>query len=177
MDKLKDFIDKNRDAFDNDMLPEGHLERFIPKLPHSKRSKQIRLYSLVGAIAAAVAMLVLVLDIPTDSGWNNPAEIAVSETDDHELKELRLYYNMQMNSVLSQMETLYKTNNTPGTAELIKETKRVLADNYMFEETVLPTLPSSNIGLYAMTQHYNTSLESLSFMLRQMQNVTNRLKD
>ena len=34
MDKLKNFIDANRDAFEEDeMLPEGHFERFEQKLP------------------------------------------------------------------------------------------------------------------------------------------------
>lgn len=177
MDKLKDFIDKNREAFDDGILPDGHLERFVPKLPPSKRRRLIRLYSFVAAIVAAVVILVLVLNITTDTGLSISEEVAANEADEDEVEELRFYYNMQINSVLSQMQALYKANNTPGADELIKETKRVLADNYMFEETVLPTLPSSNIGLYAMTQHYNTSLGSLLFMLRQMQNVIDEQKD
>ena len=28
MDKLKNFIDTNREAFEDDLLPEGHFERF-----------------------------------------------------------------------------------------------------------------------------------------------------
>ena len=66
-----------------------------------------------------------------------------------EIEELRLYYNMQMSDIISQMQAMYKLQQTPGAEELLKETKRVLTDNYMFEETVLPTLPCSNAGLYA----------------------------
>ena len=84
---------------------------------------------------------------------------------------LRLYYNMQMSDIISQMQAMYKLQRTPGTEELLKETKRVLTDNYMFEETVLPTLPCSNAGLYAMNLHYSTSLESLNIMLKQMENM------
>ena len=29
MDKLKNFIDTNREAFEDDLLPEGHFERFV----------------------------------------------------------------------------------------------------------------------------------------------------
>lgn len=33
MDKLKNFIDTNKEAFEDDLLPEGHFERFEKKLP------------------------------------------------------------------------------------------------------------------------------------------------
>ena len=73
--------------------------------------------------------------------------------------------------IISQMQAMYKQQRIPGTEELLKETKRVLTDNYMFEETVLPTLPCSNAGLYAMNLHYSTSLESLNIMLKQMESM------
>ena len=137
MDKLKNFIDANRDAFKEDeMLPEGHFERFEQKLPKPRKNRAA-LYSL---------------------------------------SELRLYYNMQMNDVLAQMKKLYKQDRTPGAEELLQESKRILTDNYMFEETILPTLPCSNDGLFAMTQHYSNSLEGLTLMLKQMEQVTDNQK-
>ena len=93
-----------------------------------------------------------------------------------EIEELRLYYNMQMNDVLAQMKKLYKQDRTPGAEELLQESKRILTDNYMFEETILPTLPCSNDGLFAMTQHYSNSLEGLTLMLKQMEQVTDNQK-
>ena len=40
MDKLKNFIDANRDAFEEDeMLPEGHFERFEQKLPKPRKNR------------------------------------------------------------------------------------------------------------------------------------------
>ena len=81
-----------------------------------------------------------------------------------------------MNEIISQMQAMYKQQRIPGSEELLKETKRVLTDNYMFEETVLPTLPCSNDGLYAMNQHYSTSLESLNIMLEQMEKMETNKK-
>ena len=78
--------------------------------------------------------------------------------------------------IISQMQAMYKQQRIPGSEELLKETKRVLTDNYMFEETVLPTLPCSNDGLYAMNQHYSTSLESLNIMLEQMEKMETNKK-
>lgn len=60
MDKLKNFIDANRDAFEEDeILPEGHFERFEQKLPKPRKNRAA-LYSLsVFAIAASIALLLL----------------------------------------------------------------------------------------------------------------------
>ena len=57
MDKLKNFIDANRDAFEEDeILPEGHFERFEQKLPKPRKNRAA-LYSLsVFAIAASIAL-------------------------------------------------------------------------------------------------------------------------
>ena len=52
MDKLKNFIDTNREAFEDDLLPEGHFERFEQKLAAPRKS-QATLYSLCAFAAAA----------------------------------------------------------------------------------------------------------------------------
>ena len=45
MDKLKNFIDANRDAFEEDeMLPEGHFERFEQKTAEATE-KTVRPYT------------------------------------------------------------------------------------------------------------------------------------
>ena len=134
MDKLKNFIDANRDAFEEDeMLPEGHFERFEQKLPKPRKNRAA-LYNLSAfAIAASIALLLL-FRLPGGTGLPEPPE------------------------------------------ELLQESKRILTDNYMFEETILPTLPCSNDGLFAMTQHYSNSLEGLTLMLKQMEQVTDNQK-
>lgn len=162
MDKLKNFIDTNREAFEDDLLPEGHFERFEQKLAVPRKSRAT-LYSLCAFAAAACIALLFLFKLP--GGTPLPTQPRQVVTGQHacevkeEIEELRLYYNMQMSDIISQMQAMYKLQRTPGTEELLKETKRVLTDNYMFEETVLPTLPCSNAGLYAMNLHYSTSLE------------------
>lgn len=178
MDKLKDFIDANREAFDNEVLPEGHFERFEQKLTVSSRKRfgRRQLY-MIGAFAAAACFaLLFILQMPGRT-TTPPAQIeqqTAHSCPKQEIEELRIYYNMQMNDVMARMEEIYKQDKTPGTIELLQATKQILQDNYMFEQTVLPTLPPSNTGLYAMTQHYNNSLEGLSFMLKKMEEVGSR---
>ena len=99
MDKLKNFIDANRDAFKEDeMLPEGHFERFEQKLP-KPRKYRAALYSLSAfAIAASIALLLL-FRLPEGTGLPEPAQKTTAQTCEtqEEIEELRLYYNMQMN--------------------------------------------------------------------------------
>lgn len=178
MDKLKNFIDANRDTFEEDeILPEGHFERFEQKLPKPRKNR-MALYSLSAfAIVASIALLLL-FRLPGGTYIPEPVQKTTAQACEtqEEIEELRLYYNMQMNEVLAQMKKLYKQYRTPGAEELLQESKRILTDNYMFEETILPTLPCSNDGLFAMTQHYCNSLEGLTLMLKQMELVTDNQK-
>ena len=116
MDKLKNFIDANRDAFEEDeMLPEGHFERFEQKLPKPRKNRAA-LYSLSAfAIAASIALLLL-FRLPGGTSLPEPAQKTTAQTCEaqEEIEELRLYYNMQMNDVLTQMKKLYKQDRTPG---------------------------------------------------------------
>lgn len=53
MDKLKNFIDTNREAFEDDLLPEGHFERFEQKLAVPRKSRAT-LYSLCAFAAGSL---------------------------------------------------------------------------------------------------------------------------
>lgn len=172
MDKLKCFIDTNREAFEDDRLPEGHFDRFAEKL-QEPRKKRLRVFSLCAFAAAASIALIFLLRIPGGTTIPDAKQMGIRHACEHhrEIEELRLYYNMQMNEITAQIDSLYKKENIPGGDNVLEETKRVRTDNYIFEKTVLPTLPCSNVGLYAMNQHYSTSLESLNMMLKQMKRM------
>lgn len=174
MDKLKNFIDTNREAFEEDLLPEGHFDRFEKKLPKASK-KHFKRYSLCAFAAAASIALVFLLRMPggTPVPTHQKATVQKHCSQQKEFNELQMYYKMQINDIMAQMESLYKKEESAGAAGLLQESKRILKDNYMFEETILPTLPCSGDGLFAMNQHYSASVESLNFMLKQMERVTN----
>ncbi len=167
MDKLKDFIDNNRDEFDLGELPAGHLERFEKKLAlsHNKRPLRYTLYSLVVAASVGLILLFNVTHLMDD-----PLLLRgeVCETRE-EFEELRLYYHMQINEVLAQMESLYQENQVPGGEELLQASAQVISENNRFENIVVPELPCSTDGLFALNQHYSNSLESLHIMLKHLQ--------
>lgn len=175
MDKLKKFIETHQEAFNDDLLPEGHFERFGQKLPPAPK-KHVRLFSLCAFVVAASVVFLLLLRLPGGTNIPIPEEVAIQQHCEaqNEIKELSIYYNMQMNEILAQMDSLYKKEQTPGSTDLLQESKRVLSANYMFEKTVLPTLPCTNDGLFAMNQHYSNSLESLNIMLKQMEKMNEK---
>ena len=173
MDRLKHFIDTNRDAFEEEQLSEDHLERFEKRLPHPRRSLPIR-YNLYAIIAAACISLLILFNLP----WENESS-KVSPTREQpcsceiaeEFEGLRIHYTMQIHETIEEMKMLCKQYPFPGAKDLLDETDRILADNRLFEKSVLSTLPCSNDGLYAINMHYSSSLESLQIMLNQMESM------
>jgi hypothetical protein len=166
MDKLKQFIASRKEEFDDVTLPEGHFERFECKLPSSRKRRPVWLYGFCGLAAACIAILLFVR-LPVDTLTND------GENDVCEIEELQWYYTMQMNEVLACMDTLYRQDRAPGegAVQLALATWRILNDNNRFEEQILPALPCSEDGLLAMNRHYGGSLESLRFMLEQMEHI------
>ena len=113
MDQLKHFIDTHRDAFEDDRLPAGHLERFEKKLPTS-HTRHTLLYSMCALLAAAsIALLFLVKLYP--AGTEQQGAEASSCMLKEEIDGLRLYYTMQMNDVVFQIQALSEQRSIPGT--------------------------------------------------------------
>lgn len=162
MDKLKEYIDKNRLDFEDIELPVGHSGRFNEKLNKQKKRIMIQRFVLVAAVAACLGIL-FVVQIQYQKTNASVCELS------NEIKEVRMYYNMQFSATLAQMEELYKQNQTPGSLELMKQTQEVIAVNQDFETKILPTLPCSEEALYAMSQHYDASISGMNILLRQMQ--------
>jgi hypothetical protein len=169
MDKLKNFIDTHREAFEDELPPAGHSGRFDKKLPVSSR-KQLKWKPVwVVAVAAAVTLFVFIRIVHEIKDTQAQQTNLYAGEVQKEIDELRFYYNMQLDDVSAQIRALYKSEQIPGGLELLEETKRVLKSSHEFEDAVLPTLPCSDAGLFAMNQHYSNSLESLQIMLNQME--------
>lgn len=168
MDKLKDFIDNNKQAFDDIELPAGHDERFSNKLNGRRKLTVRRRLAWVIATAACLGILFTIQTQYTKEKMNNLCEMST------EIQEVRMYYNMQLSATIAQMEELYQENQTPGRLELLKQTQEVIAVNQDFENRILPTLPCSDEALFAMNQHYDASLSGMNILLRQMQKTAEK---
>lgn len=174
MDKLKQYIDNHREEFDDIQMPEGHFDRFSEKLKSSPKTirhrRQIGVYSLL--LVAGIALFLLIrfsFTISPDVSDTKPVTNYTCGMRE-EINDLQLYYSMQMNELVMQMKT-FASCDLAGSKDLLKEMSLILYDNSQFEQTVLPGLPCSNAGIFAMNQHYNASIEALQLMLNQLEQM------
>lgn len=175
MDKLKDFIQDNIEDFEDNLLPEGHFERFEKKLPHEQK-RRLSLFRLSALAAAASVALFFLLRTPGKEQEDHMMALSQEMVEREEMNELQIYYRMQMDNILLQMETLSKQQ-SEGTTDLLQASKQILHDNSIFEKTILPTLPCSGEGVLAMNQHYSASVEGLNIVLRLMEQVTSETNE
>lgn len=167
MDKLKRYMQENRDMFDREEPPIGHEFRFMQKL--SRKRKRVRLFTCY-ALAVAVSVAILIVSVFPFSRESDslPSDMSSSAMTT-EIIELRLYYNMQMREIIDQIEAFNPGNEIQEKQQVLKEAKHVLAMSKLFEESVVSQLPASDETLFAMAQYYGTSICSLNFMLEQME--------
>ncbi len=163
MDKLKGYIDKNKQEFDDIELPVGHAERFQENLKRRRKQTVRRRLAWGVAVAACLGILFAVQTLYNKESTEKLCELST------EIMEVRTYYNMQISATIAQMEELYKEHQTPGRLELLRQTQAVIAENQNFENKILPVFPCSEEALFAMNQHYDASLSGMNILLRQMQ--------
>jgi len=132
MDRLKDFIDSNKEEFENLVLPEGHSDRFKKKFD---RQRKLPVQRRLAWFMAAACMLGLLLTMHIQYEKNKQGDVCELSA---ESRAVRMYYNMQITATVAQMEKLYKENQSPGTLDLLKQTQEVMASNNDFENKVLP---------------------------------------
>lgn len=169
MSKLERFIADNRECFNREVLPSGHGERFEAKLAAAVKPAGRRYLRSIRCAAggAAVVLVLLFAGYPMLSGERGGASEPCAAS--AEINSLRTYYLMQMNDVIARIEDA-ETGNGLEKKQLLEESLRIMEANRQFEKSLLPRLPGSQETAYALIQLYGTSLNSLHFMLEQIEN-------
>lgn len=175
MEKLRQFIEDNRAVFDDEPLPEGHVERFEQKLAAAsptRGARRIRLWSKAVMAAAAIGLLLLWLRPMGETNHPQPeTEEEPLSAMTREWQETQGFYQMRMADLTDRMDRLCKEKRTAGAEELLEAAWKIQTDTKRFEFEVVPTLPCDEMGLYAMTQAYTRSIGSLSFLLERMETL------
>lgn len=170
MDRLKDYIQQNREALDEIPLPEGHLERFAARLEKAETKKTVPLWRKLVPLAAAVALF-FCLSVPF---WMQQVSPDAYVCELHsEMGELHTYYRMQLEDHLMELETASKENPSEAVTHLLEAALQIEASCQQFDNQVLPTLPCSDEGIFAINQQYRNSLNSMQILCQQL----NRVKD
>ncbi|CDE65315.1 putative uncharacterized protein [Parabacteroides sp. CAG:409] len=170
MDRLKDYIEQHREAFNEEPLPEGHLERFAARLEkeEEEKVKTVPLWRRLMPLAAVVALF-LCLSVPF---WiqRGTSDSYVCELHS-EMGELHTYYRMQLEDHLMELETASKENPSEAVMHLLEAALQIEASCQQFDNQVLPTLPCSDEGIFAINQQYQNSLNSMQILCQQLNRV------
>ena len=96
-DRLKEYIDLNKDAFDSLDIPAGSWDSIENKL-HGNKSKRLRIirYSSIASAAALIGVFLYIAVIRQQSGDELMAE-------ENQLSETELYYATQVNQKRAQV--------------------------------------------------------------------------
>lgn len=165
MNKLERFIADNREGFDREALLSGHEMRFAAKLAAVGKPSGRMYLRYAAGIAAALLVLFLAGYPVLKSERRSVSEACLASA---EINSLRTYYLMQMNDVIARIEDA-DAGNRLEKQQLLEESRRIMEANRQCEKNLLPYLPGSQETAYALIQLYGTSLNSLHFMLKQIE--------
>lgn len=155
MDRLEDFIKKNREAFDDANPPSFNWDDL--KTPKKKETKFRSLKFL--ALAASLALLIGIFFSTMNSGKS----VNIDQEMASELSELKVYYSSQVNNRFLELK---KYNNDPDIEKDMKQMDTFLAEL----EAELEDVPASKREevMEAMIQNYHTKLLMLERVLDQI---------
>ena len=175
-DKLKSFIDDNRDAFDDEMPSLKVWDKIEEALPHDRgRFVPIRWLWTLGA---AAAMVVLLLGAYVFS-MNQSYDVQVAESEQpvfrlsnvsEEMAEVEAYYLAEVNEKIDEMKKFPEGEEyLPAVEELRSE----------YESLCIELGRGADRGkiIEAMIQNYRMRLEILEEMLEELRKWHNETED
>ena len=171
MDRLKDFIEKNRADFEHEPLPEGHEARFMQRLDEAFPAKKAKRFTLRWWAIPVAAAFVGLICWQFPALWKDAHPAPVVCALHTEVAELRTYYQMEMDDILMQMEAYESESTNPAYRTLLEESRKITYACNWFDAQVLPTLPCSDEAVLAVQQQYGNSLNSLHILYAQMQQL------
>jgi hypothetical protein len=174
MERLKKYIRKNRDSFDEREPLEGHFDRFRQKLETRKPARKVNLFMVAAAAAISGIILTGTLGILyNNSSLNrfNSQEQSLSVISP-ELKEVENYYLSQISTKYDQIVSL-KKNATP---EIASEVNKAIVDldlGYTLLKKDLSRSPKQERIVSAMIQQYQVRVDMLDQILKTLKNLNN----
>ena len=157
---MKNYIDKNRTAFDRGTLPEGHRSRFAARLEATSETEASVTIPLRKLWIAAAAALILLLALPTAvyhfAQQNQGEEPGIESTILTELSDMEIYYGGKVRKEITQLKDLDWENYDFAFA-LKQELENLEAENKALKDDIL-TEGRNEYLIEAMIQNYQQRL-------------------
>lgn len=158
MDKFKEYIEQEREAFDTFELPAGHTRRMADKLPKESSSAIRRFLLPIVATAAVIAGMVITLREPVPS--EEPVMVQTIAQ-----SELIQYYSSQLEVLKDSLRTLSSSLNPEMKADMLTELELIENEKYRFNSQLLPQISVSEDCQTVVYTFYTSKIESLEYLL------------
>lgn len=173
MDQLEKLITQQIDSIQNDVPPEGHLERFELKLKRTKNKRHIPWLAYASSVAAVLVLAILVFN-PRSTKSNDFSLSDVSE----QYADVEFYYTSSINKQLNRIQRLAKEN------EKVNPVIRLLLDDlekydasYAQLCVELEATPNDDRVINALINYYKSKLEIITSILYELDKQQQNLID
>ena len=174
MKTLEDIINSNKDFFEDAEPSGGHLERFNKKLELLSKKNAPKRSIVPYLLKAAVVTLLVTLSslytwdhfIRRDNNRMTLGEVSP------QYKEVENYYVHQVNMVEDEIVNIDLKNN-PQQKEMLLQEMNNMDSVYVSLQKELKANPNDERIINAMIEHYQTKLDVMNYILKQLQTIKN----
>jgi hypothetical protein len=175
-DPIKDYIDRNREEFDDRKLPEGIWEGIEKELPQEKVERMVPLNGVLRVAAAVILVLGMGIVLTILMNREDPSAIAEDEKQEYpepniyerypELADAEFYYASRIEGLQEELNKFEISEEDFESLALLEEEltelKKELGDEVSNEDLI-----------QAMMEIYKYKLEMLEDMLQQIRGDKN----
>lgn len=159
MDKLKDYIKKNRSQFDDMEPTDGHAERFATRLNGQKKSlkRSVRiLITTISGIAAAILIMLMIFPLGKIED-SRCARCALSA----ELAEVSSYYAIQLEEEIAKIQQLVNYTDEETRNELLSDIIVMREESNAFLQQLCASHMDDSDSIPIIIKHYQSQIDAL----------------
>lgn len=172
MEKLEQFISRNRSTFDNEEPLPGHFERFKQKMSPKIVTKKPNIFLV--ASAAAIAGLIITAGLSMMLTYRSmnvmqTKDMAVTNMSP-EVSQIDDYYRNQVEKKSLVINSMITEGMEPLEVE-INQTLDELNEGYNTIINDISITPNSERAVYALTLYYQAKLETMELIIFKLSNI------
>ena len=165
MDTLEQLIRDNREHIQNDLPPEGHIERFQLKLENNNRKKS---NYWIGFISGIAAVLLLGIFIFLSQNKNDGQQMTLAKVSD-QYKEVEFYYTSTISLQTEKLKEISKKMDDDPNMKMIFKELNDYDQVYAQICKDLDATPNDERVINAMITYYQTKLEIINRILKEIE--------
>lgn len=170
-DNIEKLISENRDLFQNETMPSGHIKRFESKL--NKKNKTFFIPLSPWLAAAAVILVVLLIPLLRESKTEESKGVLSQVSDQY--TEVEYYFTSSINNSIGQLDALINSGiGSENDRLMVQEEMLELEERHQQLLLDLKVAPDDERVIDAMIEVYRKKLELINAILNELQEVKKR---